>query len=121
MAKRIFGTPLIVNRLTPPHKDPGSALTHYDLLLSVGTHKSARIQLHDVQASLSYHPGTAVLLCGRIILHEVSSWEGGERICLAHYVRDMVHDRLGLDRPDWVSGKDYTSLMSAGYRLRQGL
>jgi hypothetical protein len=112
------GIQVINNRTTPPHRDKGAAPTVYDLLLSVGTHSSSRIGLVDVQTTFSYAPGTVVLVCGRVILHEVSFWKGGERICLAHYMRDAVHDRLGLPRPDWVDMADYTRLMSQGFLSR---
>lgn len=115
------GIGVIVNRATPAHRDRGSSAAVFDLLASMGTHMSARIGLPDLQADLSYGPGTIVLVCGRVLRHEVLMWEGGERICLAHYMRDNVHNRLGLQRPDWVTLNVYNSLMDQGYRSRQGL
>lgn len=117
----LSGLQVIVNRSTPPHRDRGSAPSDYDLLVSVGTHTEARIGLVDVRTTFSYCPGTVVLVCGRVILHEVSSWEGGERICVAHYVRDNVHNRLEVERPAWVLMRDFIQSMSKGYRSRQGI
>lgn len=112
---------VIVNRKTPAHRDRGAAPCAYDLLISAGTHTQSFINLIDIKTTLSYAPGTVVLVCGRVILHEVPSWEGGEHICVAHYIRDVVHDRLGVERSDWVGDFEYTLQMSGGYQSRQGL
>lgn len=112
---------VIVNRTTPAHRDPGAAPSVYDLLLSVGTHKTSRIKILDIQTSFGYCPGTVILVCGRILRHEVMEWEGGERICIAHYIRDVVHQRLEIQQPDWVQYRHYTALMAGQYRVRQGV
>lgn len=114
------GIGIIVNRVTPAHRDRGACSPVYDLLASLGTHSNARLSLPDVHAQLSYKPGTIVLVCGRVLRHEVTSWEGGDRVCWAHYMRDNVHNRLELPRPDWVNIEAYNNLMESGFRARQG-
>ena len=101
----------IVNRSTPSHCNSGASGPVFDLLVSAGTHTEAFISLGDVQARLSYNPGTVVLVCGRVLRHEVPTWEGGEHICIAHYMCDNVHERLGLKRPDWVAIDSYRAMM----------
>jgi hypothetical protein len=101
---------VIVNRTTPPHRDSSSCSTHYDLLVSVGTHTSSSLRLRELGVALSYAPGSLVCLCGRILMHEVDGWEGGERICFAHYMVDAVHDRLGSTRPLWPMHASYLAL-----------
>ena len=115
------GIGVIVNRVTPSHRDKGACAQAYDLLVSMGTHTSATLSLSDVQAELSYQPGTIVLVCGRVLRHAVESWEGGDRICCAHYMRDNVHNRLGLPRPDWVDIHVYRDLMDGGFQSRHPL
>ena len=114
------GIQVIVNRVTPAHRDTGGCAQAYDLLVSAGTHTSANIHIHDVQANMTYSPGTVVLVCGRVLRHEVSTWHGGERICIAHYIHDNVHERLGLPRPDWVTIDTYRHFMEPLFQLRQG-
>jgi hypothetical protein len=113
------GIQAIINRITPSHRDSGAAAPVFDLLVSAGTHQSAAITLGDVEANLSYMPGTVVLVCGRVLRHEVPTWKGGERICIAHFMRDNVHERLGLPRPKWVSMDSYRGMMSSGFLSRQ--
>ncbi|KAI6026061.1 hypothetical protein EDC04DRAFT_2606156 [Pisolithus marmoratus] len=38
--------------------------------------------------------------------HSVPKWEKGERIALAHYMKDMVHSRFGVWRPAFTQQKD---------------
>ena len=106
------GVQVIVNRDTPSHRDSGAAPPMYDLLVSAGTHTSAALELLDLKAEFSYGPGTMVALSGRVLRHKVMGWEGGERICLAHFVKDAVHDRLGLRRPPWSNQATYFKLIN---------
>lgn len=113
------GIQVIVNRVTPSHRDSGAAASMYDLLVSAGTHQSATLGLGDVKANLTYKPGTVVLVCGRVLRHEVANWNLGERICMAHFMRDNVHERLGLPRPPWVNIQHYRDMMASGFQHRQ--
>jgi hypothetical protein len=102
---------VIVNRLTPPHRDMGGSPTHYDLLVSAGTHSKARLEFREIGLELSYSPGTMAIVCGRVFLHEVRGWEDGERICVAHMMKDDVHDRQDVARPKWPEQSQYLSLI----------
>ena len=44
--------------------------------------------------------------------HGVQTWDGGERICQALFMKDAVHDRLEQSRPEWVCHNDYINLTS---------
>ena len=106
------GFSLIVNRKTIPHRDAGAAPMHYDLLVSGGTHESCVLDVCELGLKLSYLPNTAVAIVGRVLRHGVETWDGGERICQAQFIKDAIHDRLGLPRPDWVCHIDYINLTS---------
>jgi len=105
------GMQIIANRTTRYHRDPGAASTYYDLLLSLGTHTTADLSLPEFGAHLYYPPGSIVQLSGKIFLHGVEDWEGGERICLAHMMKDNVHGRLNIQRPTWPETKHYKALV----------
>ena len=104
------GFALIVNRVTPPHRDTSGSTADYDLLVSGGTHKECILDVHDLGMALSYHPGTAIAILGKVLRHGVKMWDGGERICQAQFVKDAIHNRQCLPRPDWVSYNDYICL-----------
>ena len=99
---------VIMNRVTPRHRDEGGCPTHFDLLLSAGVHHGTTFDVQELGVSLSYPPGTIVSLCGKVFFHEVCQWEG-DRVCIAHFIKDTVHDRLDFPRPGWPKRSDYTS------------
>lgn len=114
------GVSIISNRITPSHRDKGGDFPWYDLLLSIGTHQTAYLKLPDIDATMSYKPGTVVLLCGKILSHAVDDWSGGERICWAYYMRNWVHERLGIMNPSFVERSKYVSLMGCEFVKTQG-
>jgi hypothetical protein len=99
---------IIVNRSTPPHRDGQTFTSAFDILLSVGTQEDARLSLPDVGASLSYLPGSMVALSGNVLIHGIDSWSGGDRACIARFMRDNIFNRLGLNRSSWSHVDDFT-------------
>jgi hypothetical protein len=114
------GIGVIVNRVTNRHRDAGGCPEWYDLLASCGTHTKAELAIPEIGGTFAYSPGTVVEICGKVLSHSVGLWEGGERICLAHYMRNMVHDRLGIDKPIWSRQKVFTREMNGDFRVSQG-
>jgi hypothetical protein len=119
------GIEVISNRITLPHRDKNTPFSAYDFLVSTGRYKQAFITLHDVSAELSYAPGTVVAISGRVLHHSVLDWDEtvspkGERLCIAHFIRDTVHDRLGVEWPDWVTNRPYLQMINKQFRTRQG-
>jgi hypothetical protein len=115
------GIEVISNRVTPLHRDAKSAPPVYDFLVSAGTHTNAWLDVPDVKARLLYKPCTVIAVCGKVLRHGVESWEGGERLCFAHFIRDAVHERLQIPRPEWVTMGAYTDSIDEGFTYRQGL
>jgi hypothetical protein len=113
------GISVIANRITRRHRDSGGAFSWPDLLLSSGTHKTARFHLNDINARLSYPPGTVVAVCGGILSHSVPEWSGGERVCVAHFMRKEVHHRLGVFSPSWCQQVTYKRLMHRPFLAEQ--
>jgi hypothetical protein len=37
-----------------------------------------------------------VLLCGKLLCHEVPFWGSGDRVCWAHFMREAVLNSLGV-------------------------
>ena len=110
---------VIVNRITPAHRDAGGWKACYDLLVAAGTYKMAYLDLPDLGARIEYNPGTAVAITGKILRHAVVDWKGGERICYAHYMRNNVHQRLLVEQTGWVKEQYFTHWMSRGFLKRR--
>jgi len=93
------GCQVIVNRVTPPHRDAGGCPTHYDLLMSAGTH---------TKASLVFQNWGFICLIGlemlwqwveRCCIHQVGDWSGERGSACPTTCQDKVHERLGVVRP----------------------
>lgn len=113
------GIDVIVNRITATHRDAGARMEWYEMLLAAGTYTTATFKVPDLGAELQYNPGTVVAICGRLLRHGVDSWEGGERICQAHYMRNNVFNRQEIQVSSWVDEKQYREWMSPQYLCRQ--
>ena len=90
---------IIANRTTMVHRDEGGANTFYDHLINFGQPHDATLELSDLGAKFVYKPGTSVLFPGKALNHSVDNWGKGERLVIAHYAHDAIHDRLHVARP----------------------
>ena len=107
------GLEVIANRVTLSHRDPGGSPTLHDLLVSLGVGHNAKITLADVRAELDYFPGTMLFISGIVLEHAVGPWDLGERFVIAHFMKDKVHDRMGVPRPAYPR-QNYVLEMIAG-------
>ncbi|KAG1840122.1 hypothetical protein C8R48DRAFT_679665 [Suillus tomentosus] len=89
------GLEIIANRTTLSHRDSGGAPSLFDLLISLGSGHEAKLTLADVGAELDYYPGTMVFISGKILQHSIGPWGPGERLVIAHFMRDKIHSRVG--------------------------
>lgn len=92
----------ISNRAAPLHRDSKSRKDWYDLLVSFGTYADATFHLPGLGMQFPYRSGTIVAFSGSLLRHGVSAHEG-ERACLAYYMRESVHKRLGVPMAGWMT------------------
>ncbi|KAG1794917.1 uncharacterized protein HD556DRAFT_1442707 [Suillus plorans] len=93
------GLEIIANHTTLSHRDSGGAPSLFDLLISLGSGHEAKLTLADVGAELDYYPGTMVFISGKVLQHSIGPWGPGERLVIAHFMRDKIHSRCGVSRP----------------------
>ena len=98
------GVSIIANRITPSHRDDNGHHPWFDLLFSAGQHEAAILKVPELKGHFSYLPGTLVALCGKVLRHEVPSYKGSDRLCIAHYFRPdaLARMRLNSAEPNWV-------------------
>lgn len=97
------GISTIINRATPPHRDPQGLHHGYDLLSMGGSARQVRLTLPDLGADFAYGPRTAVLIAGRTLRHSVGEWAGGDRHCRARWLRKGVLEHLGIQPGTWMT------------------
>lgn len=91
---------LIHNRRTPWHRDAKGCLQGVDALLTVGNYSGGLLIMTILGLTLTYEPGTLVLIPGAIIPHEVPEWsKDGDRICLVHFTHKHLLDELSIPHP----------------------
>jgi|ERR1700679_347910 hypothetical protein len=105
------GINVIGNRVTRSHRDSKGRPEWYDLLANYADEKdngsTPRLLIKDVGLDLKYSSGTVVGLCGSILEHEVRHWGAGDRVCLAHFMRESVRKKLDVPPAGWVTQTMY--------------
>lgn len=94
------------NRETPFHRDNYSRAQWYDLLTTIGPYQDAVMEFPGLGMKLRYNSGTVVGFSGKIVRHGVGDCKG-DRVCLAYYMRDKVHERMGIEAAQWMKEAYY--------------
>lgn len=97
---------VMVNRATPFHRDVNGRNPWMDLLVTIGEYQQGRLELPGLGVRLLYDPRTVVGLLGKVVRHGAGEVDG-ERACLAYYMRNGVHERLGLRAGTWMNVSQY--------------
>lgn len=100
------GISVISNRESPIHRDIGGRCSWYDLLITLGEYNNGRFELPGINIRLEYNPGTIVAVAGKALLHGVAACNG-DRVCIAYFMRDRVHEQLGIRTGGWMNRKRY--------------
>ena len=100
------GVAVISNCITKPHQDLSSRVNSYDILASSGSYRDCILKLLGLGISLEYGPGTVVGMAGKVLEHEVPSFEG-DRVCYAYFMRDNVHEWAKVPCCDWMKTDYY--------------
>ena len=98
---------VIFNRVTPPHQDGNSRKQWHDLLVTLGSYQNCELKLPGLGLLLKYGPDTVVGLLGSLLEHEVSHFEG-EMVCYAYFMRDWVHEWVGVPENSWMATNHYS-------------
>lgn len=101
------GISIISNRETPVHRDVNGRNSWYDILATFGNYKKGRLELPGMGYRLEYQPGTVVGLAGKVVSHGVPSVEHN-RVCIAYYMRNKVHEWLKVRSPSWMNQEIYS-------------
>ncbi|EIW75449.1 hypothetical protein CONPUDRAFT_65902 [Coniophora puteana RWD-64-598 SS2] len=81
---------IIANRETLFHWDRRGRHWWFDILATCGKYTDGQFSLPATGIDFHYRPGTVVPFCGNVLCHAVPHCIG-ERICLAFYMRDVLH------------------------------
>jgi hypothetical protein len=93
---------VISNRESPCHRDMSGRNPWYDMLVTTGNYSHGRLELPGIGVRLSYDPRTVVALASRLLVHGAAEIKG-DRACFALYMRNNVHERLGIRAGNWMN------------------
>ena len=98
---------VITNRSTPAHRDTKGRNEWLDFVVALGEDDSVGVMTFPgLGLSVGYNPGTVIALAGKVIRH-AADFEGGERACIAYYMRNKVQERLGIPAGTWMNCSMY--------------
>lgn len=101
---------LLSNRWTPIHRDNYSRPQWYDILTTFGVYRGAVMELPSIGVRCAYSSGTVMAFSGKVLQHGVPECDG-ERVCLAYYMRDNVHERMGVEAAQWMKMNYYADII----------
>lgn len=65
------------------------------------------MELPGIGYRLEYNPGTIVAIAGKTVVHGVGQCNA-DRVCVAYYMRDKVHEQLGIPGGGWANISMYS-------------
>ena len=105
---------VISNQEMESHWDSHSRYEYMDILTSVGSFRNMYVNFEGLGFGMELTPGCLVALCGMTLLHEVS-WEKGDWVCFAWYMRGKVHASLDASPASWMKWDEYKSYVCPGW------
>jgi hypothetical protein len=108
------GFEVIVNREMPHYQNLGVSSLVYNLLVSLGQDHQVILDLLDLGAQLGHPSRTMVYIAGKVLEHGVPRWGDGERIMIAHFVKDNVYDKQGIPKLGLPMKQNFLIQVGAG-------
>src|ERR1700753_2319191 len=85
------GRAILFNSQTPPHRDTRNPPAEWTPLHAAGNFtKGGSLYIHDLKLRVRYLPGDLIFFRGRLLLHSVEPWDGGQRISAAYFTHESM-------------------------------
>ncbi|KAG6329511.1 hypothetical protein ID866_9578 [Astraeus odoratus] len=92
---------IITNQTTPLHRNCSSVPSLIDLIVSLGFH-NIHFDILNHSNKFVYLLSTIIWLSRKLLQYEVPKWNKEERIALAHYMKNAVHNKLHVERSPFI-------------------
>ena len=94
------GRAIMFNRQTPAHCDRLDPQRSWATMIVFGTFtQGGECYIPRLKLRIRYLPGDAIVIRGRLLEHEVLSWNAGQRISIAHFTHQSIWKEYGLTCP----------------------
>jgi hypothetical protein len=85
------GRELLFNRVSGLHRDQQDPQLAYAGLYAAGNFKTGgHVFFPQLNLRVRLLPGDFVLIRGRVLLHQIEAWEGGQRISIPHFTHTSL-------------------------------
>jgi hypothetical protein len=92
------GCELLFNRCSGRHWDNQDPRLAYAGLYAAGNFTSGGcLYFPQLNLHIRLLPGDFVLLCGRVLEHEIEAWEGGQGVSIPHFTHTSLWRNCGLE------------------------
>lgn len=90
------GRSVIFNRRTPLHVDRRDPKLGWNPLTTAGTYEGGRLIIGRLGLRMWFGGGACVFLRGAILPHEIESFDGAQRISVAHFCHSSLWREMGV-------------------------
>jgi hypothetical protein len=90
------GHQILLNIRSGEHVDRHDPKRSFAGLTAFGGHKGGYLVFPELGIRVRLEPRDGVFLRGRMLRHFVQDWEGGQRICIAHFTHSTVWRMEGM-------------------------
>jgi hypothetical protein len=85
------GRELLFNRISGRHRDSQDPKLAYAGLFAAGNFTSGgKVSFPELNLRVRLLPGDFILIRGRVLLHEIEGWDGGQRISIPHFTHTAL-------------------------------
>ncbi|KAG2112326.1 uncharacterized protein F5147DRAFT_572755 [Suillus discolor] len=99
---------VMCNRCSPLHRNPLSQSQWFNGMTSVGNYGMGRMRMPNIGIEIVYNSSVMAAVSGRIVRHGMDEVDG-DRIAWIWYMRDDVHEFVGMP---WVNYVRYKSVLT---------
>lgn len=91
------GRELLFNRLSGPHLDSQDPHLAWAALFAAGAFTGGEIYFPQLNLTVRLSPGDAVWVRGRVVVHQILPWAGGQRISIPHFTHTSFWREFGME------------------------
>lgn len=90
---------LLFNRVSGGHTDSQDPLYSWAILVALGYNSPVTFEVSPLNLRMSFAPGDAIAIRGRVLKHRTSGWKSGQRIVIPHFTHQATWDSYQVPGP----------------------
>lgn len=91
------GREILFNKVSELHTDSQDPPYGWAVLTAFGTNTPVTVSIPALNLRMSFKPGDMIALRGRVLQHETSAWDSGQRIVIPHFTHSRSWRAFGIE------------------------